>query len=66
MRFDPGTWIELLLSVYAIWGVTLALRMSPALAPYLAVYGFAFGLVGLWGLRDRWQVWSQAEQQPQL
>jgi hypothetical protein len=68
MRFDPGTWIELGLAVYAIWGVTLAMKMSPALAPYLAVYGFSFGLVGLWGLRDRWQVWSQTqvEQQPQV
>lgn len=69
MRFDPGTWIELALAVYAFWGVTLALRMSPALAPYLAVYGFAFGLVGLWGMYDRWELWWQGQakqQQPQL
>jgi hypothetical protein len=43
--------------------------MSPALAPYLAVYGFAFGLVGLWGMYDRWELWWQGQakqQQPQL
>jgi cellulose synthase/poly-beta-1,6-N-acetylglucosamine synthase-like glycosyltransferase len=56
LDMDPGMWVELGLALYAIWGVTLALRISPALAPYLAVYGFAFGLVSLWSLRDRWQL----------
>jgi len=57
LRFDPNAWIELFLAAYAVWGVILALRTSPALAPYLAVYSFAFGLVALWGLHDRWELW---------
>lgn len=65
MRYDPGMWVELFLAAYAIWGVSIALRMSPALAPYLAVYGFAFGLVGLWGVYDRWELWWQAGHQHQ-
>jgi cellulose synthase/poly-beta-1,6-N-acetylglucosamine synthase-like glycosyltransferase len=59
LRFDPNVWVELFLSGYAIWGVILALRTSPALAPYLAVYSFAFGLVALWGLHDHWELWMQ-------
>jgi cellulose synthase/poly-beta-1,6-N-acetylglucosamine synthase-like glycosyltransferase len=56
LRHDPGMWVELLLAAYALWGVWLATRMSPAIAPYLGVYGFAFGLVALWGVYDRWLV----------
>ena len=48
------------LAAYAVWGVILALRTGPALAPYLAVYGFAFGLVALWGLHDRWELWMSS------
>ncbi|MBZ0284677.1 MAG: glycosyltransferase [Anaerolineae bacterium] len=54
MRNNPGLVIELLLAMYAIWGVWLALKLSPALVPYLGVYGFAFGSVALWGIRDTW------------
>lgn len=54
LRNDPGLIMELVLALYAVWGVWLALRLSPALAPYLAVYGFAFGLVAFWGIRDHW------------
>jgi cellulose synthase/poly-beta-1,6-N-acetylglucosamine synthase-like glycosyltransferase len=60
LRFDHNIWIELFLAAYAVWGVILALRTSPALAPYLAVYGFAFGLVALWGLHDRWELWMSS------
>lgn len=54
LRSDPDMWAEFMLSAYAWWGMWVALQYSPALAPYLALYGFAFGLVALWGLHDRW------------
>jgi cellulose synthase/poly-beta-1,6-N-acetylglucosamine synthase-like glycosyltransferase len=59
LRVDPNAWVELLLAAYAVWGVILALRTSPALAPYLAVYGFAFGTVALSSFLDRWTLWRQ-------
>jgi len=54
MRSNPGLLVEVVLAIYAIWGVWLALKLSPALVPYLGVYGFAFGSVALWGIRDTW------------
>jgi cellulose synthase/poly-beta-1,6-N-acetylglucosamine synthase-like glycosyltransferase len=57
LRLDPSLWVELFLMAYAIWGVIVALRHSPPLAPYLAVYGFAFGWVAFWSLRDRIEMW---------
>lgn len=56
LRRDPATWMELLLAAYSLWGMVLALRLSPPLAPYLGIYGFAFGLVAFWGLYDRWML----------
>lgn len=53
LKRDPAMWMELLLSAYSLWGTYLALRLSPALAPWLAVYSFSFVLIVLWGLRDR-------------
>jgi cellulose synthase/poly-beta-1,6-N-acetylglucosamine synthase-like glycosyltransferase len=61
LRLDSSIWVELFLTAYAIWGVAVALRSSPALAPYLAVYGFAFGWVALWSLRDRFELWWSSE-----
>ncbi len=60
LRSDPNMWVEIALSAYALWGMGVALRMSPALAPYLALYGFAFGWVAFWGLHDRWLLARQA------
>ncbi len=54
LRHDPSVWVEIGLSVYALWGMTVALRLSPTLAPYLALYGFAFGWVAFRGIYDRW------------
>lgn len=54
MRSNPGLFVEVVLAIYAIWGLWLALKLSPALVPYLGVYGFAFGSVALWGIRDTW------------
>jgi cellulose synthase/poly-beta-1,6-N-acetylglucosamine synthase-like glycosyltransferase len=53
LRADPNAWVELALALYALWGVVLALQTrNPAVAPYLCLYVFAFGLVGTWSLRD--------------
>jgi cellulose synthase/poly-beta-1,6-N-acetylglucosamine synthase-like glycosyltransferase len=60
LRIDRSVWIEILLAVYAMWGVSVAFKVNRALVPYLFVYGFAFGLVALWSLRDRWQLWRGA------
>ncbi|MBL8163907.1 MAG: hypothetical protein JNJ61_18105, partial [Anaerolineae bacterium] len=51
---DPGIGVELLLALYALGGVVIALKTSPTIAPYLAVYCFAFTTIVLWGLHDRW------------
>ena len=53
LKRDPAMWVELLLAAYSMWGTYLALRMSPALAPWLAVYSFAFAIIVLWGIHDR-------------
>jgi hypothetical protein len=47
-------WVEVLLAAYAFWGMSLALKLNPALVPYLGLYGFSFGLVALW--RTAWAV----------
>jgi len=47
---------ESLLTIYAAYGVSLALKNSPAIAPYLMFYTLSFALVVFWGLRDTWQI----------
>ncbi|MBE2269852.1 MAG: glycosyltransferase [Anaerolinea sp.] len=49
---------ELLLSLYAGWGVIVAYRAAPTFIPYLLVYAVAFGLIAWWGVRDslRWRL----------
>src|SRR5262249_7223429 len=52
-----GLWTsywELPLAVYAISGACVAAFAAPPLTPYLLLYSFAFGTVGLWGLYDDW------------
>lgn len=53
LKRDPAMWMELLLSAYSLWGTYLAMRLSPALAPWLAVYSISFIIIVLWGIRDR-------------
>ncbi|MCA0454252.1 MAG: glycosyltransferase [Chloroflexi bacterium] len=53
LKRDPALWVELLLAIYSLWGTYLALRLSPALAPWLGVYSFSFVMIVLWGIRDR-------------
>ncbi len=60
LRADPNVWVELLLAAYAFWGLTLALKLNPALVPYLGLYSFSFGLVALWSLADRVALWRAA------
>lgn len=62
LRRDPTTWIEFALALYAFWAMALALRFSPALAPWLGIYGFSFALIAAWGLYDRWMLYRAAHQ----
>jgi cellulose synthase/poly-beta-1,6-N-acetylglucosamine synthase-like glycosyltransferase len=52
LRINRNILWELGLACYAFLGVVLALLTAPTFAPYLMIYMFAFGVVGLWGLRD--------------
>ena len=56
LRGDGSVWMELLMSLYTFWGMTIAFKVAPAFVPYLGLYAFAFGWIGLWSLRERWQV----------
>jgi cellulose synthase/poly-beta-1,6-N-acetylglucosamine synthase-like glycosyltransferase len=52
MRFDPTTWMEFGLSLYALWGVWVASTHYPPLEAYLALYSFAFAAVAFWSVGD--------------
>ncbi|NWF70543.1 MAG: glycosyltransferase [Chloroflexi bacterium] len=52
LRFDRATWVEVALSLYALWGTVIAVKSYPALAPYLALYAFAFAAVAFWSMSD--------------
>ncbi len=54
LRFDPTTWVELLLSIYALGGALMAMEFNPAYVAYMALYSYAFGVIAVWSLRDRW------------
>jgi hypothetical protein len=56
LRSNPSAWVELLMSLYTLWGVTIAFKVAPAFVPYLGLYAFAFGWIGLWSLWESWQV----------
>jgi cellulose synthase/poly-beta-1,6-N-acetylglucosamine synthase-like glycosyltransferase len=43
---------EALLSLYALAGSIIALRLMPEIFPYLMLYALAFGSVALWGIFD--------------
>jgi cellulose synthase/poly-beta-1,6-N-acetylglucosamine synthase-like glycosyltransferase len=52
LRINRNIIWEIALAVYALWGVLVASQLAPTFMPYLMIYMFAFGVVGLWGLRD--------------
>ncbi|HYO89498.1 MAG TPA: glycosyltransferase family 2 protein [Candidatus Limnocylindrales bacterium] len=52
VRLNANVYFELFLSMYAFGTAALAMHYAFGLAPYLLLYGFAFGIVALWGLRD--------------
>lgn len=56
LPFDPAMWIELLLAIYALWGALMAMEFNPAYVPYMTLYSFAFGVIAVWSLRDRWLI----------
>jgi cellulose synthase/poly-beta-1,6-N-acetylglucosamine synthase-like glycosyltransferase len=60
LRPDVSTIIEALLAVYALAGALLALQRQPALAPWLALYAYAFGMMVALSLRDHWLMYRSA------
>lgn len=56
---DSSLVVETLLCLYALGGALLALRTHPALAPWLALYAYAFGAVAFLSARDLWTLRSQ-------
>lgn len=49
---DRLTAWELLLGLYAVFGITIAARHSPSMIPYFLVYGAGFFIVALWSIAD--------------
>lgn len=64
LRGDSSIWMEFFLAIYALWGMWIAWKVSPAFVPYLGLYAFAFGWIGLWSLWDRWQLKHGTAAQP--
>ncbi|MBE2184389.1 MAG: glycosyltransferase [Anaerolineae bacterium] len=54
LTMNRNIYFEMFLCAYALWGASVAIRMSPTIVPYLLMYAFAFGMVALWGVRDVW------------
>jgi cellulose synthase/poly-beta-1,6-N-acetylglucosamine synthase-like glycosyltransferase len=54
VRLNGNVYFEIFLCLYAFTSAAMAVRMAPSLAPYLLLYGFAFGTVAYWGLHDFW------------
>ena len=52
LRLNRNILWEIGLSLYALWGAILASQIAPGFVVYLLIYTVAFGVVGLWGLRD--------------
>lgn len=55
VRLNSNVYFELFFCAYAFASGALAVRAAPSLAPYLLLYGFAFGTVAYWGLHDFWE-----------
>jgi hypothetical protein len=52
VRLNANVYAEIFFCLYAFSSAALAVRVAPGLAPYLLLYGFAFGTVAFWGLND--------------
>ena len=50
------TYLELIMCAFMLLGTLIALRVFPVVAPYLALSAASYGVVGGWGLSDRWRV----------
>jgi cellulose synthase/poly-beta-1,6-N-acetylglucosamine synthase-like glycosyltransferase len=61
LRADASTLVEILLALYALAGALLALSRQPALAPWLALYAYAFGLTAAFSLQDQWLIHRSAQ-----
>lgn len=58
----PVNWTalsEIVLAVYAGWGASQALQFSPSLVPFLLIYVYAFGMVGIWSLLEGFMVFRE-------
>ncbi|MFN8379361.1 MAG: glycosyltransferase [Anaerolineae bacterium] len=61
VRLNSNVYFELFFCAYAFASAALAVRTAPSLAPYLLLYGFAFGTVAYWGLHDFWEQRREAK-----
>lgn len=52
---DQVTWGELLLAIYALWGVGVAIDTLPAFAPYMLSYAVSFIFFAGWNLYQTYQ-----------
>lgn len=52
---DQVTWGELILAIYAIWGVAVAIETLPAFAPYMLSYAVSFIFFAGWNLYQNYQ-----------
>jgi cellulose synthase/poly-beta-1,6-N-acetylglucosamine synthase-like glycosyltransferase len=51
-----GSWVELFIALYALWGAWLALQFEPALVPYMSLYSIALGTITIWERLDSWNL----------
>lgn len=61
VRLNSNVYAELFLCAYAFASAAMAVQGAPSLAPYLLLYGFAFGTVAYWGLHDFWEERREAK-----
>jgi cellulose synthase/poly-beta-1,6-N-acetylglucosamine synthase-like glycosyltransferase len=55
VRLNANVYFEMFLCLYAFSSAAMAVEAAPSLAPFLLLYGFAFGTVAYWGLHDFWE-----------
>jgi cellulose synthase/poly-beta-1,6-N-acetylglucosamine synthase-like glycosyltransferase len=56
LQGDLTIWLELILMIYALWGVWLAWHTQRELMIYLLIYALSFATIIGWSLREMWAV----------
>lgn len=51
---DSTTLLEMVMAIYALFGLVIAWQTLPAFMPYMLTYALAFALFGGWNLAQRW------------